>query len=537
MSTSNIDAPRTTKAGASLSQILVNHGAGSRPAENKTGTETDSSKKLNILVVEDERIVARDLQVRLTSLGYQISGIAGSKAEALRSARQNRPDLALMDIRLNGVPEGIEAARELRADFNLPVIYLTGHSDTATLAKARITEPFGYILKPFENRELVAAIETAVYKHGVETRLREANTRLHLAQRAGRVGVFDWDGETCELYVTPELEEMREAPAGSIRDIDDLWGIAADPSDQDAMRVRFAEWIVSDRAEESWEHRILVNRGPVRWVQVRAHVYRNAEGRPLRIIGTEVDITARKEMEDALLAKEKELERSNADLQAYAYTIAHDLQEPVRTLVCGVELIERDLAGKLERSHERLLFFIKSSADRLRNMIAGLLEYSRLAQDDETPSQADCNAAIEQVVESLHALVEETGARIDAANLPTVAVSEHRVTQLFLNLVGNALKFRCPGIVPHVKISAEADGGVWNFVVADNGIGFDMLYAERIFGVFKRLHAREVEGTGIGLSVCKRIVEHAGGVIRAESAPGQGAKFLFTLPAVAKSEL
>ncbi len=212
-----------------------------------------------------------------------------------------------MDIRLNGVPDGIDAARELRTSFNLPVIYLTGHSDNATLSRARTTEPFGYILKPFENRELVAAIETAVYKHRAETRLREANTRLQLAQRAGRVGVFDWNRETAELYVTPELEEMRQAPAGSIKDIDDLWG-ATDPAEQKIMQERFSDWIRSDRAEESWEHRLPVKDGPVRWVQVRASVYRDGDGQPLRIIGTEVDITGRKEMEDALLAKEKELD-------------------------------------------------------------------------------------------------------------------------------------------------------------------------------------------------------------------------------------
>jgi signal transduction histidine kinase len=529
--------PEAVTPEVSLSRILSNQRLSPKQAETEIRGYPEVPKKLEILVVEDERIVARDLQVRLTNLGYQISGIASSKQEALKSAQQNRPDVVLMDIRLNGAPDGIAAARELRANFNLPVIYLTGHSDNATLSQARTTEPFGYILKPFENRELVAAIETAVYKHKAETRLREANTRLQLAQQAGRVGVFDWNGETGELYVTPELEELRQAPAGSIRDIDDLWGSGADEAEQTAMRVRFSEWIKSDRAEESWEHRIFVQPGRARWVQVRAHAYRDAGGQPLRIIGTEVDITGRKEMENALLSKEKELERSNADLQAYAYTIAHDLQEPVRTLVCGVELIERDLAGKMGSSQERLLFFVRSSAERLRSMIAGLLEYSRLSQDEEAVSKVDGNEAVAAVLASLHVLIEETGARIESAPLPEVAVSEHRMVQLLQNLISNALKFRRPGVAPVVSISATREGAFWRFIVADNGVGFDMVYAERIFGVFKRLHTRDVEGTGIGLSVCKRIVEHAGGQIRAESAPGEGAKFLFTLPAAEKSKL
>ena len=348
---------------------------------------------------------------------------------------------------------------------------------------------------------------------------------MQLAQRAGRVGVFDWNAETDELYVTPELEELRQAPPGTIHNLDDLWGQVRDAALAEEVRRRFQDWITSGRAEESWEHPIDLP-SAARWLQVRAHLYRDSNGCPLRIIGTEVDITGRKEMEDALRAKEGELERSNADLQAYAYTIAHDLQEPVRTLVCGVELIERDAMGKLDQTQESALFFVKKSAERLRSMIAGLLDYSRVGQDDEAAPNTDCSQVLAGVADALKQLIEETGARIDAPKLPRVAVSEHRVAQLFQNLIGNALKFRRKGVAPLVTISAERSGGFWRFAIADNGIGFDMAYADRIFGVFKRLHNREIEGTGIGLSVCKRIVERTGGHLHAESVPGEGSKIL-----------
>jgi signal transduction histidine kinase len=512
---------------ASLSGILAH-----RQVDRDVNDRFDHARKARILVVEDERIVARDLQIRLTGMAYEVTQIASSKAEALKSAAGKRPDVVLMDIRLNGVAEGIDAARLLKQDFNLPVIYLTGHSDSKTLSEAAATEPFGYILKPFENRELVAAIETAVYKHLAETRLREANNRLQLAQQAGRVGVFDWNGETGEFFVTAELEELHQAAPGSLRDLDDLWSRGADEAGQCAMRERFAEWIQSQRAELSWEHRISLHSGAAIWVQVRAKAYRDAQGRLRRIIGTEVDITGRKEMEQALLVKERELEHSNADLQAYAYTIAHDLQEPVRTLICGVELIERGLTAKMSGADERLLFYVRSSAERLRNMIAGLLEYSRMGQADEPAAKANCNEVMLEVIQMLKALTEETGARIEAGVLPVVAVSEQRVAQLFQNLIGNALKFRRKQVEPRVTVSAERVGAWWRFVVADNGVGFDMAYRERIFGVFQRLQSREVEGTGIGLSVCRRIVERAGGAIYAESVVGEGSKFVFTLPAV-----
>ncbi len=512
---------------ASLSEILL-----SRQVDRVIDDQFDGGRKLRILVVEDERIVARDLQIRLAGMGYEVTEIVSSKAEALRSATQKRPAVVLMDIRLNGIAEGIEAARELKEDFNLPVIYLTGHSDGATLAEAAATQPFGYILKPFENRELLAAIETAVYKHRAETHLREANNRLHLAQQAGRVGVFDWNGETGEFHVTPELENLHQAAPGSLRGLDDLWSRGVNEPDQHAIQERFEEWANSERAESSWEHRIPLEHGASLWVQVRAKAYRDPQGRLRRIIGTEVDITSRKEMEEALLNKERELEHSNADLQAYAYTIAHDLQEPVRTLICGVELIERGLAEKMRDADERLLFYVKSSAERLRSMIAGLLEYSRVGQDDEPAAEADCNEVMLAVTQLLKALIEESGARVEAASLPVVAISGHSAVQLFQNLIGNALKFRRKDVEPRVTISAEPAGAWWRFVVADNGIGFDMAYCERIFAVFQRLQSREIEGTGIGLSVCRRIVERAGGAIHAESVPGAGSKFVFTLPAV-----
>jgi signal transduction histidine kinase/CheY-like chemotaxis protein len=517
----------TTNSYASLSGIL-----GGRQVSRDVSEPRDHGKKLRILVVEDERIVARDLQIRLNGMGYEVTEVASSKAEALQAAGRKRPEVVLMDIRLNGVAEGIAAARELKEDFNLPVIYLTGHSDSTTLSEAAATEPFGYILKPFENRELVAAIETAVYKHRAEMRLREVNNRLELAQQAGRVGVFDWNGETGEFHVTPELEKLHRAAPGSLRDLDDLWSRGAAEDERRVMQERLEEWVHSEREEASWEHRIPLDSGTAIWVQVRAKAYRDAHGRLRRIIGTEVDITGRKEMEEALLRKERELEHSNADLQAYAYTIAHDLQEPVRTLICGVELIERGLAEQIKGADERLLFYVKSSAERLRNMIAGLLEYSRVGQEDEAVAQADCNEVILAVTQLLKTLMEETGARVEVGALPVVAISDHRATQLFQNLIGNALKFRRKEVAPRVTISAEPAAACWRFVVADNGVGFDMAYRERIFGVFKRLQSREVEGTGIGLSVCRRIVERAGGKIHAESVVGEGSKFVFTLPAV-----
>jgi CheY-like chemotaxis protein len=175
--------------------------------ESKLRTNTRPSR---ILVVEDERIVARYLSARLSKLDYDVTGFASSKGEALQLAESTRPDLVLMDIRLNGAPEGIDAAREIRDRFAIPVVYLTAHSDSATLEQTKETGPYGYLLKPFEERDLLVTIETAISRHRTEKQLRDGEARLRLAQKAGGLGVFDWNLETGEVLLTPELEELYE---------------------------------------------------------------------------------------------------------------------------------------------------------------------------------------------------------------------------------------------------------------------------------------------------------------------------------------
>ena len=166
----------------------------------------------------------------------------------------------------------------------------------------------------------------------------------------------------------------------------------------------------------------------------------------------------------------------------------------------------------------------------MKNLIDGLLQFSRVGQDDRPMTTVDCDAVLKEVLMSLFVGIEETGAQISIGSLPQVKAWEGRLNQLFQNLIGNALKYRKLDTAPEIRISAEQHEGAWRFAVQDNGVGFDMQYAESIFGVFKRLHREEYEGAGIGLSVCKRIVERHGGRIWASSTPGDGSTFCFSLP-------
>jgi PAS domain S-box-containing protein len=248
-------------------------------------------------------------------------------------------------------------------------------------------------------------------------------------------------------------------------------------------------------------------------------------------LGAMIDITRRVVAEQALAAANQELKRSNEDLERFAYVISHDLQEPLRALTGFSQLLARSYGDKLDDRGKRFLDQVVSGAERMRVLINGLLELSRLSTEPPALAPVDCGPILEQVLASIEVLRQETGAQITHDPMPTVMGNAIRLTQLFLNLITNALKFR-RAEQPRVHIGAEREGREWHLRVEDNGIGIERKDLEVIFEMFKRLHGRgEYPGAGIGLAVVKRIIELHGGRIRVESEPGQGSVFHFTLTA------
>jgi len=224
----------------------------------------------------------------------------------------------------------------------------------------------------------------------------------------------------------------------------------------------------------------------------------------------------------------QELERSNRDLEQFAYVASHDLQAPLRSIVGFCQILLEEFQGKLGEDADQYLKFTVSSATHMQSLIRDLLTFSRVGRDSQFAS-VDCSALLERTREDLHAVIQESGATIDSGPLPVVPGSAVELGQLFLNLIGNAIKFHGERR-PCVQLSARREDGHWLFVVRDNGIGIAAEQQERIFQVFQRLHrAEEYEGTGIGLAICRKVVEHHGGRIWVESAPEGGTTFFFTL--------
>jgi PAS domain S-box-containing protein len=249
------------------------------------------------------------------------------------------------------------------------------------------------------------------------------------------------------------------------------------------------------------------------------------------VVSSVRDVTERRESEQLQRRQAEALERSNDQLQQFAYVASHDLQEPLRMVSSYLQLLERRYNDRLDDDAREFIGFAVDGAKRMQALINDLLVYSRIGQREEVHGRVDLNDIVARELKSLEVAIREADAVVEVARLPVVTAEGGQMGQLFLNLIGNALKFRRPGVRPTIGITAERGADSWTITVSDNGIGMDPQYRERIFQIFQRLHTRsEYPGTGIGLAICKRIVDGHGGTIAVETAQGAGSKFKITLP-------
>lgn len=283
------------------------------------------------------------------------------------------------------------------------------------------------------------------------------------------------------------------------------------------------------RKECNWE--IIRKDESKGYVEASITLQKDSSGKPIGFRGMVRDITERKRAEEALKEKTEELARSNRDLEQFASVASHDLQEPLRMVTSYLQLLARRYKGKLDSDANEFISFALDGSLRMWKLINDLLTYSRVGTREKELKLTDCKTVLDQSLNNLKVAVEENGAVVTHDPLPTVMVDNPQWVQLFQNLIGNAIKFR-GNKPPCIHVSASRNGNGWIFSIRDNGIGIAPEYAESIFTIFKRLHGlQDYAGTGIGLAICKKIVERHGGRIWMESEVGKGATFYFTLPA------
>jgi len=260
---------------------------------------------------------------------------------------------------------------------------------------------------------------------------------------------------------------------------------------------------------------------------------RDMDGAIAHFVGVKEDITEKKAREAELHRLVEHLTEANTELERFAYVASHDLREPLRTIASFTQLLERRYLGKIDPEADELIGLVVNGAKRMDALINDLLAFSRVASKGTPFAVVDTERACRLAMENLRDSIAEAGATVIVAPLPQVIGDEVQLMQLFQNLIGNAVKYRAPGRVARVSISWARDGKAWRFSITDNGIGIEAQYFDRIFRIFQRLHtADQYDGTGIGLAICKKIVERHGGQIELRSIEGEGSTFAFTLPAV-----
>ncbi|HEX4748671.1 MAG TPA: PAS domain S-box protein [Bryobacteraceae bacterium] len=359
----------------------------------------------------------------------------------------------------------------------------------------------------------VSARKRALFDN--EERFRTlANNISQLAWMADQTGSVVWYNERWFQYTGSTLAELGG----------EGW--------RNYLHPEHTERVVARRQQcfdtgEIWEDTFLLRGkdGQFRWFLAKAMPIHNNSGNVVRWFGTATDITEQKQIETAL-------QRSNEDLRQFAYIASHDLQEPLRNVCIYAQMLARSFTnGDLTPERAKYIDVVTSGAKRMEALISDLLAYSRLTgtEDLEMPNVA-MESVLETAMEDLRTVIEESKARIIYGDLPVVRASAAHLAQVMQNLLGNAIKYRKPDAAPEIIVRAEQQVDRWIFSVADNGRGFEPEYGENVFGIFKRLHGQEIPGTGIGLAICKTIVERHGGKIWAEGRPGVGATFWFTLP-------
>jgi PAS domain S-box-containing protein len=499
------------------------------------------SEPLHVLLVEDSPDDARMVLHEVRRAGFE-PRFERVETEREFAARLNlEPDIILADYRLPQF-SALDALRILtECGSAVPLIVVTGALGDEAAVECLTHGAVDYLLKDRLAR-LGPAVTRALHQKRLrdeqrraDERLRESEARTAAILETAVEAIITIDEADIVESLNPAAERLFGYRAEEVlgRNLELLLPRAGPRKDQQSVPAGHAPEPTASNGSS---------------VEV---VGRKRDGSlfPAELSTSEVrfrqrrvftkfvrDISERKRAELELAQKARDLTRSNIELEQFAYVASHDMQEPLRMMSSFTQLLARRYADKLDATAREFMSFIVDGASRMQRLIDDLLLYSRVGTRAARFELIDCDAVIEQALANLKPSIDETGAVVTRDRLPLVVADAVQIGQLFQNLIGNAIKYHAAA-PPRIHVAGRREGGDWVLSVRDNGIGIDPKHWQRIFVVFQRLHTRdEYPGTGIGLAICKKIVERHGGRIWLESEPGRGSCFFFAIPAPAEHE-
>jgi PAS domain S-box-containing protein len=442
--------------------------------------------------------------------------------ELLESTLDAQPvwsDLPIVLLTRNGAPTEAALAliERIGAGHNVtllerPIRVVTLVSAARSALRAR--------RRQYENRDQLLLLERSARA------LLESEQRYRLIGESLPFGVWMTDAEGEPQYYSAAFLELLGCTLEQCRGFG--WLARLEAGEADAFR---AAWRRSSEtgAQLDAQFRVVGRDGRPRTVLVRGCPVRDETGRIQGWVGINLDVSERQALVEELEAKARELARSNAELQQFAYVASHDLQAPLRSVSSFCQLLERRYADKIDEQGREFIQYAVEGAQKMQALIQALLSYSRVGRVQRPRGPVDLNEVVTEARRNLELDIRESGATVASDPLPVVRGDRILLVQLVQNLLANAIRYRSAA-TPRIRVGVGREGGDWAIRVEDNGVGFEPEFSERIFAMFQRLDA-ERSGTGIGLSICRKIAEQHGGRIWASSEPGKGSAFTFTLPA------
>ena len=492
---------------------------------------------MRILLVEDSKVQMEVTRLTLESRGVEVE-CAMTLDAALVRLKHPGIDAVLLDLTL---PDsmGIETLHKVRAaTVDVPTVCLTGADDPEGALLAVMSGAQDYLVKGIVSDESIyRCLRYAIERHKVEQALIRSEKRLRIILE-----------NTYDAFISMDLNwRIRDWNLQAERTFGwsraEILGRPLSVIVPSHLRKQYARDVAryfsqsQDNLLRMSSELIAVHRDGHEF-PIEIGIFRIKSDDDYMFCAFGRDITERKQLNDRLERRVQErtdeLTRSNEELKQFAKIASHDLQEPLRAVQGFVNLLVENTQGKLDQDCQEFIEYILDGTSRMQQLIQSVLLHSSVKPEDNAYASSDCNAVLEEVLANLDASIKENKAILEIDSLPSVGVERSQLIQLFQNLISNAIKYR-GNQSPRIYVGAERTVNDWLFSIRDNGIGIDSQYADKIFDMFARLHGKtKYQGTGMGLAICKKIVELHGGKIWVESEVGEGCIFLFTLPAARK---